>query len=681
VYTLISVDTRQPPPHNFELADLEQRAEVLTWKDGRFIWQHNDLEKLPLALDAPPDPDECTRIVREAGRRAKDAHRVEVPFEMVAPPENRQWTFNTKSGVDVPLGRAGATKLQHLRLGKGTSQHVLIAGKTGSGKSTLLHALITNSALCYSPDELELYLIDFKKGVEFKTYATLELPHARVIAIESEREFGLSVLQRLDAELKRRGDLFRDAGVQDLSGYRAARPDRPLPRVLFIVDEFQEFFVEDDRLSQEAALLLDRLVRQGRAFGMHVLLGSQTLGGAYSLARSTLGQMAVRIALQCSEADAHLILSEDNTAARLLTRPGEAIYNDANGLLEGNHPFQVVWLSDERKEEYLRRIRQLAERDGHIARPPIVFEGNLPADPAQNPQLESALAAAAWPEAPRAAMAWLGAAIAIKDPTAAVFRRQAGANLLAVGQQPDAAIGMLSTALVGLAAQFTPGPAAESLEGNGAVAAAGTRFFILDGMLPDAPEAGWFRRLASMFPHSTIVVTPRDVPRVIAEIDAEVSRREAAAGEEPPAWFLIAFDLGRLRDLRKADDDFGFGGFGEEKPANPSKQFAHILREGPGLGVHTIAWCDSYNNVQRVLDRQGLRDFEIRVLFQMSGNDSSNLIDSPAAGKLGVNRALLYSEEQGQLEKFRPYGLPSDDWLAQVKRQLAGRSLAVEIES
>src|SRR5207302_748313 len=117
-----------------------------------------------------------------------------------------------------PLGRAGATKRQHLQLGRGTAQHVLIAGKTGSGKSTLLHALIINLALHYSPDEVEFYLIDFKKGVEFKTYASHELPHARVIAIESEREFGLSVLQRLDVELKQRGELFRERGVQDLNG-------------------------------------------------------------------------------------------------------------------------------------------------------------------------------------------------------------------------------------------------------------------------------------------------------------------------------------------------------------------------------------------------------------------------------------------------------------------------------
>ena len=156
-----------------------------------------------------------------------------------------------------------------------------------------------------------------------------------------------------------------------------------MPRILLIVDEFQEFFVEDDRIAQDAAQLLDRLVRQGRAFGLHVLLGSQTLGGAYSLARSTIDQMAVRIALQCSEADAQLILSDDNAAARLLSRPGEAIYNDANGLLEGNNIFQVVWLSDERREEYLPRIHERALQQKRARPPQLVFEGNAPADPAR----------------------------------------------------------------------------------------------------------------------------------------------------------------------------------------------------------------------------------------------------------------------------------------------------------
>jgi DNA segregation ATPase FtsK/SpoIIIE-like protein len=149
------------------------------------------------------------------------------------------------------------------------------------------------------------------------------------------------------------GEIYRQFGVQDLAGYREARPEVFMPRILLVIDEFQEFFIEDDKIAQEVSLLLDRLVRQGRAFGMHVILGSQTLGGSYSLPRATLGQMAVRIALQCSEADAHLILSEDNTAARLLTRPGEAIYNDANGMMEGNNLFQVVWLPDEPQQRFI----------------------------------------------------------------------------------------------------------------------------------------------------------------------------------------------------------------------------------------------------------------------------------------------------------------------------------------
>src|SRR5207237_8270591 len=161
---------------------------------------------------------------------------------------------------------------------------------TGSGKSARCHIIITSLPLWCSPEQVELYLVDFKKGVEFNCYANRRLPHARVVAIESARAFGLSVLERVDAELRRRGDLFRQLGVQDLPGYKRAGGSEKLPRSLLLIDEFQEFFVEEDRVSQGAAVLLDRIVRQGRAFGIHVILGSQAFGGAYTSARATLGQ-------------------------------------------------------------------------------------------------------------------------------------------------------------------------------------------------------------------------------------------------------------------------------------------------------------------------------------------------------------------------------------------------------
>ena len=93
---------------------------------------------------------------------------------------------------------------------------------------------------------------------------------------------------------------------------------------------------------------------------------------------------------------------------------------------------------------------------------------------------------------------------------------------------------------------------------------------------------------------------------------------------------------------------------GEDKPPSPGKQFANILREGPLVGVHLLMWCDSYNNVIRALDRQGLRDVDYRVVFQMNATDSSNLIDTPVASRLGVHRAILYNEGRGTVEKIPP---------------------------
>ncbi len=668
VFTLVSVDKKMALPRNFDLADLEAQANTLTWQDGRFVWQPPDLRHFPLSLDLPVEGEILTEVVRAAGEQAKDANRVEVPFSAVVPDASEWWTHDSRHELVVPLGRAGATKLQSMRLGKGTSQHVLVSGKTGSGKSTLMHAIITNLAIHYSPREVEFYLVDFKKGVEFKTYAQWQLPHARVVAIESEREFGMSVLERLDEELRQRGDLFREAGVQSLAGYRDARPDEIMPRLLLVVDEFQEFFVKDDKIAHDASLLLDRLVRQGRAFGIHVLLGSQTLAGAYSLARSTLGQMAVRIALQCSEADAHLILSEDNTAARLLNRPGEAIYNNANGLFEGNHPFQVVWLPDAEREQYLRDLRQLATAQQVDAAPTIVFEGNVAANPADNPLLIQALREPPTGTVRVTPQAWLGAAIAIKEPTHVVFRRQSGHHLLIVGQKEELAAGMLAGAIISLAA----GQPCRSLPDAADVPCRDAKFHILDGGGFSADESGWARHLAKRLPLDISLVAPVAVGDCVAEVAQEVQSRVDTRESRPPIY-LVIYNLARYRELRKADDDFGFTSFGDEEAAvSPAQHLLTILREGPAVGVHVLLWCDTYNNVTRWFDRQTLREIAHRVLFQMSATDSSNLMDSAAASNLGAMRAICYDDEQGESERFRPYGLPSREWLDHAAELLRG---------
>jgi len=664
VFTLMSVDDRLRLPRDFHLSDLQPYAWTLERREGRFVWEHPGVGPLVLTPDPPPPPEVFTQIVRRVGEAVQEAGKVEVPFASGTPEPDHWWTATSQDGLEVPLGRAGAKKFQYLRLGEGTSQHVLAAGKTGSGKSTLWHVLITQIALRYSPDEVELYLVDFKKGVEFKAYAVAGLPHARVIAIESEREFGLSVLERLDALLHERGDLFRQHGVQDLPGFRAQNPQVRLPRVLLVIDEFQELFVEDDRIAQAAALLLDRLVRQGRAFGIHVLLGSQTLAGAYSLPRSTLGQMAVRIALQCSETDAHLILSEENTAARLLTRPGEAIYNDANGLYEGNHPFQVFWLSDSEREKYLAQLRDFSADRRYAAPSPIVFEGNVPAKLEENAQLRALLEAEVCPEPPRTAHIWLGDAVSIKPPTQASFIRQSGSNLLMVGHRDDLARGLFAAGILSLAAQYPP----EDPSGKPYV-----QMYLFDGTRPDASEADYFRQLAGMLPYPLEVVGPAQAGQTIGAVAAELARRQAENLDQERPIYLLVYDLARFRTLRRAEEDFGFSLGGEDRPASPAQQLAQILREGPAWGVHTLLWCDSYHTFTRWLDRHALPEFDMRVLFSMNASDSSNLVDSTIAANLGMQRAVLYLEGVGSWEKFRPYAPPDGGFLQWVSQQLCRR--------
>ena len=657
VFTLLLRDRRGDMPEKFDVTDLDRAMVTVRSTQDGMIFDAEGMEDLQFTPTAGPPDDLMIEMARRVGHAALEAGKVEVPFETIAPKPEEFWTGSTEKKVSVALGRAGATRLQRIDLGVGTAQHALVAGKTGSGKSTLLHAFITNLACWYSPDEVEFYLVDFKKGVEFKTYATHKLPHARAVAVESDREFGLSVLQGLDEELKNRGESYRAEGVQDLSGWRQKRPDVPMPRVLLVIDEFQELFVDDDRVSQEAGLLLDRLVRQGRAFGMHVLLGSQTLGGAFSLHRSTMGQMGVRIALQCNEQDSMMILSDDNVAARLLARPGEAIYNDQGGLVEGNSPFQVCWLPDSVREKYLQRVAELAaQRPDAGSRSCIVFEGNAPALLASNAPLRRTIES--MPDArPTSFQFWLGDAVAIKEPTAAVLRRQAGSNLALIGQQDEPAMAISAAALLA-------GCAAHRSSDFSAV--------VLDGCTADDPNAGYLGMVAKAMPHKIELPGFRESGDAVLTLGAELARRIESGTTDGPPILLLIHGLQRFRALRRAEDDFGFS-MDDDAPPTPDKVFASLLKDGPEHGIFVHAWADTVATLERCVDRQSMRGFDQRAMFQVGSADSSTLIDSPAASMLGNNRGLLFSEEKGTMEKFRPWGLPSEAFVAAVGRALVSR--------
>ncbi len=663
VYTIATVDTEQPPPYGFNLADLERAATVVAWDGRRFVWQDPDFQAAELRLDIPPPPQRSEDLIRAIGAAAVEASKVELPFTSVVPPPPTWWQANTVDGICVPIGRAGARKALNFTLGQGTAVHALIAGRTGSGKSSLLHTLILSLAVTYPPEELELYLVDFKKGVEFKDYAPSSgaaqpLPHARVIAIESEREFGLSCLEGLDAELERRGTLFRNAACSTFKEYREKTGAR-LPRILLLVDEFHELFTEDDAIAQKAALLLDRLARQGRAFGVHLVLGSQTLAGSHTLPRSTIDQMAVRIALQCSEADSRLILADGNPAARLLSRPGEAIYNTSSGLEEGNILFQIAWLSNEQKNQLLTELGAQIRAPELLSRRPIVFEGDAPAKLEENQQLEILLSSSRWPGPARVTRAWLGNPVALRPPVAAPFVRQKGRHLLIVGHDENLAVGMLAAAVMSIASQLGPEQA---------------MFYLADFSTADSLWRDLAQGLAAALPHPSRVVARGDLSAAIEDLAEVLLRRSEHANGEEPSIFLVAMGLHRARELREDESEFAGWGAEEGGSVSPAKRFAVILKDGPEVGVHVLGWWDAYTSVTRAVGRRNLGECGMRVCMAMSGEDSSHLLDVPAAAKLGRHRALFWDDQEvGHLEKFIPYAVPSPEWLASFGERLRRR--------
>ena len=672
VYTLIHWDQRNAPPNDFVPDEMRNNSVRLVRGEKTFQLANWREPGTRLLLDPPPSSEFATQFLHEVGESGRGSTRVEVPFEQVAPGDAEMWSEETNEEVRVPIGRSGATKMQYLAIGQGTRQHVLIAGKTGSGKSTLFHIIVTNLALWCGPEQVEFYLVDFKKGVEFKCYANRRLPHAKVVAIESDRAFGLSVLQRVDEELRRRGDLFRQLGVQDVAGYKRAGGKEPMPRSLLMIDEFQEFFTEEDRVSQGAAVLLDRIVRQGRAFGIHVLLGSQTLGGAYTLARATIGQMVIRIALMCNEADAFLIMDQDNPAPRLLTRPGEGIYNDAAGAIEGNSPFQAVWLPEEVRDGYLAKIRERADDKQFPG--PFVFEGNAPADVRENLVLGGLLQTA--PAKPVIQpRIWLGAPNSIKGPTEAVFQRQSGGNLLIVGQSEEREMTLLAVALVSLAAQFPLSerrlPAGSEETRRQDAGAPGVRFVVLDSTPPGFPERDFLERVIRAVPHEIVQAGNSTLAETMSGLAEELKKRAADESAAAPETFVLIHGLQNFKKLRQ-EDEFSFSS-GESVTVNPAAVLQSLISDGPAHGIHVIATCDTYNNVNRFLGRKTLTEFEMRVLFQMSASDSASLVESPDAGTLGLNRALFYNDREGYTEIFRPYARPGNEWIEEVARQLAGR--------
>lgn len=198
--------------------------------------------------------------------------------------------------------------------------HGLVAGTTGAGKSELLRSLVAGLAAGSSPDHCTFVLVDFKGGSAFDRCA--RLPHTVGMVTDLDAHLAERALRCLEAELRYRERVLRDAGASDVPAYRRLHPsDRPtLPRLVVVVDEFAT-------LKAELPDFVEALVgvaQRGRSLGVHMVLATQRPSGAVS--ENIKANTNLRIALRVQDAGDSKDVIDVPDAARIgRAQPGRAL--------------------------------------------------------------------------------------------------------------------------------------------------------------------------------------------------------------------------------------------------------------------------------------------------------------------------------------------------------------------
>lgn len=650
IHTIIIQDLNKQWPYRFEYSNLENNCIKIDSFDANFKINEANYDYYKYSPDLLPNNDIINYIIKNVGEIVKTKSKVEISYEKVVKEEIVNfWDKKSNKNIVIPIGITSGKKIQNLILGEGVNHHLLIVGQTGSGKSNLTHIIVTTGALLYHPDELEFYLIDFKQGVEFKPYAKYQLPHCKVVAIASEREFGLSVLKGLDDEISRRGEEFRKVGVDNIYEYRE-KTKKSLPRILLIIDEFQKFFSEEDHIAVEARSILDRLAREGRSFGVNIILSTQSLSGpASNIARSTLSQFETRIVLKCSDTDSRLALSDDNSQARLLSRVGEAIYNNKGGLKEGNTIFQIAYLREDIRDKYLKDIIDMKNRY-KINKSPIVFEGSEPSQLETCIEFNNLINKQKFLTSINNLYALIGEPISLDSTLSLNFTSQGGNNLLLIIKEEKEAVGIIFSSILSLSLQIKPENCIYHIVDMTSV----------EESWCDIPED-----LQKILPHKIEIYGKRDINNLFFNLKNLIDSRITGNQITFPKIFLIILGAHRIQAIRS--EDIGYS-FNQSKAESLNDVLKSILREGPEFGIHTIIWIDSYTNFERIFNRRDLSEFSMRIVGRMNSSDSLNLIEDSAASKIDKDYRLIYynDNQPGLLKKFRPFDIPSKEFIKNI---------------
>lgn len=694
VYLFIQHNTNYELPHDMSMDG---------FKNACYIDVVDTQANLRFVPDAAPPPEVQSRLF-EALRLAKPPERTLDWDSIVGIDEAQWWQDNSSQIIETPIGLRGGGESMRMWFGvngENPCAHGMLGAMTGSGKSNLYHVLISGLASRYSPKDLRLYLVDGKDGVEFQAYR--HLPHAEVVSLHSSAELSRSVLAELIEEKERRNTLFARSGVADLTAYhRKGQPLGNLPRVLLLIDEYQELF-DGDREGVASNYLL-QLAQQGRSAGIHMLLASQRFGAQGMLNQPAIfGNLHLRMAMHMTDSDVQALTEFGRRGKALVLTcdlPGKIVLNDKSGDDNANQVGKVAYLRSERRNQLLQTLSAKARTLPKAVLPQtVVFDGQAQPALLDNTQFTTLLYARTWPTAqqledfarkPRQAggfdivdwfaaehprIAWLGQEFNVRGQARLLFRRRTSENAIILGGSNAARYGMLAATLASLAVNANP---------------AETQFIVVDRCIPGTQ---WSDILAKT---CNSVLTPAGfstyytnngniIEDVFNDVLLELQQRQML-GEEKliqlPSIFVTMTELDRVEKLRRKADAFGLA----DSPL--SEKLRILLTEGPALGIHMILSFSGIRPMISAIDeRQGLINFRHRIALQMGEDESFTFVRSRKAAQLQLEGAIpvcaLYMDmESDKAVRFKPYSTdpgasPPEDSLTEqlpvLGKYLAGR--------
>jgi hypothetical protein len=510
-----------------------------------------------------PDPPLPRAEVIAACRAVADEHerwrsRV-ATFAEVLPHKDKWGTDSSRTELCALIGFDEG--VPHALKLADASPHALIGGPSGSGKTNLLLTWICSLTTRYRPEELELYLLDFKEGVSFAQFAPGRkneswLPHARLIGvnINTDREFGLALLQHLADEMRRRAEAAKAHEVTKLEELRKVDEQGTWPRILAVIDEFQFLLGEQDAVTSQAVRLLEDLARRGRSQGIHLVLASQDVSGIQALwmRPAIVEQFVLRIGLP----RARRVLAEPNDATMHLPR-WHAVVNHESGVRHGN---EVLRIPEATKVAVDGVLDELHARYADDDRPqPRLFDGS-------KAPLVSELTRGLDPAAAGPPRALVGQRIDVAGSAATVALPDVpGRNVAVLGADGTDAMRVLAAAALSLGAQQRK------------------VHFVLAPLIGEAagPADALQEQLNG---HSCEVVPLKGFADWAVATSAEVVKRLSSLQRNPVYVLLYAGDAA-------------------DAVLEPKQQEAlrKVVRFGPEVGVHTVGWWRSPARLRSLL--------------------------------------------------------------------------------